>query len=165
MLWSRGSYTHRRDFTVQPLLFFRQCAPGLFHAFVPLISWSISSRLRLGELGAILGVFPVYLDGFMAASFCPKVEAARKSSTTQRPVLRFMNNHSVTTLGRSGKREATKGRKMADEKRAELYTSPGGKFIRADTLPRMPLTGDLLGHHRSRATSSGTTANSTSAKK
>lgn len=26
---------------------------------------------------------------------------------------------------------------MADEKRAELYTSPGGKFIRADTLPRM----------------------------
>ena len=32
---------------------------------------------------------------------------------------------------------------MADEKRAELYTSPGGKFIRADTLPR------LLAHWRS----------------
>ena len=32
---------------------------------------------------------------------------------------------------------------MADEKRAELYTSPGGKFVRADTLPRM------LAHWRS----------------
>ncbi len=32
---------------------------------------------------------------------------------------------------------------MADEKRAELYTSPGGKFIRADTLPR------ILAHWRS----------------
>ena len=26
---------------------------------------------------------------------------------------------------------------MTEEKRAELYTSPGGKFIRADTLPRV----------------------------
>jgi hypothetical protein len=26
---------------------------------------------------------------------------------------------------------------MADEKRAELYTSPSGKFIRADTLHRI----------------------------
>jgi hypothetical protein len=32
---------------------------------------------------------------------------------------------------------------MTDEKRAELYTSPGGKFIRADTLPR------ILAHWRS----------------
>jgi hypothetical protein len=32
---------------------------------------------------------------------------------------------------------------MTDEKRAELYTSPGGKFIRADTLPR------VLAHWRS----------------
>jgi hypothetical protein len=26
---------------------------------------------------------------------------------------------------------------MTQEKRAELYTSPGGKFIRSDSLPRM----------------------------
>lgn len=26
---------------------------------------------------------------------------------------------------------------MAEENKAELYTSPGGKFIRADTLPRI----------------------------
>jgi hypothetical protein len=26
---------------------------------------------------------------------------------------------------------------MNEEKRAELYTSPGGRFIRADTLPRI----------------------------
>ena len=32
---------------------------------------------------------------------------------------------------------------MIEEKRAELYTSPGGKFIRADTLPR------VLAHWRS----------------
>jgi hypothetical protein len=32
---------------------------------------------------------------------------------------------------------------MIEEKRAELYTSPGGKFIRADTLPR------ILAHWRS----------------
>jgi len=36
-----------------------------------------------------------------------------------------------------------KGGEMTEEKRAELYTSPGGKFIRADTLPRM------LAHWRS----------------
>ena len=35
------------------------------------------------------------------------------------------------------------GGEMAEEKRAELYTSPGGKFIRADTLPR------ILAHWRS----------------
>jgi hypothetical protein len=32
---------------------------------------------------------------------------------------------------------------MTEEKRAELYTSPGGRFIRADTLPR------ILAHWRS----------------
>jgi hypothetical protein len=32
---------------------------------------------------------------------------------------------------------------MADEKKAELYTSPGGKFIRQDTLSR------ILAHWRS----------------
>jgi hypothetical protein len=32
---------------------------------------------------------------------------------------------------------------MSEEKRAELYTSPGGRFIRADTLPR------ILAHWRS----------------
>jgi hypothetical protein len=32
---------------------------------------------------------------------------------------------------------------MIEEKRAELYTSPGGKFIRADSLPR------ILAHWRS----------------
>ena len=32
---------------------------------------------------------------------------------------------------------------MADDNRAELYTSPGGKFIRSDTLPR------VLAHWRS----------------
>ena len=32
---------------------------------------------------------------------------------------------------------------MTDEKRAELYTSPGGKFIRADSLSR------ILAHWRS----------------
>jgi hypothetical protein len=32
---------------------------------------------------------------------------------------------------------------MSEEKAAELYTTPGGKFIRADTLPR------LLAHWRS----------------
>jgi hypothetical protein len=32
---------------------------------------------------------------------------------------------------------------MTEEKRAELYTSPGGKFIRADTLSR------ILAHWRS----------------
>jgi len=32
---------------------------------------------------------------------------------------------------------------MSDEKRAELYTSPGGRFIRADSLPR------ILAHWRS----------------
>jgi hypothetical protein len=26
---------------------------------------------------------------------------------------------------------------MSEEKRAELFTSPGGRFIRADTLPRI----------------------------
>jgi hypothetical protein len=36
---------------------------------------------------------------------------------------------------------------MTDEKWAELYTSPGGKFVRADTLPRM------LAHWRSFRTS------------
>ena len=38
--------------------------------------------------------------------------------------------------------EISKGAEMT-EKRAELYTSPGGKFIRADTLPR------VLAHWRS----------------
>jgi hypothetical protein len=33
--------------------------------------------------------------------------------------------------------------KMTDGKRAELYTSPGGRFIRADSLPR------ILAHWRS----------------
>jgi hypothetical protein len=32
---------------------------------------------------------------------------------------------------------------MTDEKRAELYASPGGRFIRADSLPR------ILAHWRS----------------
>jgi hypothetical protein len=32
---------------------------------------------------------------------------------------------------------------MTEERKAELYTSPGGKFVRADTLPR------LLAHWRS----------------
>lgn len=32
---------------------------------------------------------------------------------------------------------------MTEDKRAELYTSPGGKFIRADSLPR------ILAHWRS----------------
>jgi hypothetical protein len=32
---------------------------------------------------------------------------------------------------------------MTDGKRAELYTSPGGKFIRSDSLPR------ILAHWRS----------------
>jgi hypothetical protein len=35
------------------------------------------------------------------------------------------------------------GATMADEKRAELYTNPGGKFIRADSLSR------ILAHWRS----------------
>lgn len=35
------------------------------------------------------------------------------------------------------------GGEMAEEKRAELYTSPGGKFVRADTLSR------TLAHWRS----------------
>ena len=41
-----------------------------------------------------------------------------------------------------GKIEISKGAEMT-EKRAELYTSPGGKFIRADNLPR------VLAHWRS----------------
>lgn len=32
---------------------------------------------------------------------------------------------------------------MSEEKKAELYTNPGGKFIRSDTLPR------ILAHWRS----------------
>jgi hypothetical protein len=36
-----------------------------------------------------------------------------------------------------------KGGCMTEEKRAELYTNPGGKFIRADTLSR------ILAHWRS----------------
>lgn len=32
---------------------------------------------------------------------------------------------------------------MSDDKKAELYTSPGGKFIRSDSLPR------ILAHWRS----------------
>jgi len=32
---------------------------------------------------------------------------------------------------------------MTEQKSAELYTSPGGKFIRSDTLPR------ILAHWRS----------------
>ena len=32
---------------------------------------------------------------------------------------------------------------MDQQKQAELYTSPGGKFVRADTLPR------ILAHWRS----------------
>jgi hypothetical protein len=32
---------------------------------------------------------------------------------------------------------------MSEEKRAELYSNPGGRFIRADSLPRM------LAHWRS----------------
>jgi hypothetical protein len=32
---------------------------------------------------------------------------------------------------------------MSEEKRAELYTNPGGRFIRADSLPR------ILAHWRS----------------
>jgi hypothetical protein len=35
------------------------------------------------------------------------------------------------------------GAAMTDEKRAELYTSPGGKFIRVDSLSR------ILAHWRS----------------
>ena len=38
---------------------------------------------------------------------------------------------------------AYKGAGMTEEQRAELYTSPGGKFIRADSLPR------ILAHWRS----------------
>jgi hypothetical protein len=40
-------------------------------------------------------------------------------------------------------RVPNKGGSMAEEKRAELYTSPGGKFIRADSLSR------ILAHWRS----------------
>ena len=29
------------------------------------------------------------------------------------------------------------GGEMTEDKQAELYTCPGGKFIRADTLPRV----------------------------
>jgi len=35
------------------------------------------------------------------------------------------------------------GAEMTEGKRAELYTSPGGKFIRSDSLPR------ILAHWRS----------------
>ena len=34
-------------------------------------------------------------------------------------------------------RMTKRGGTMTEEKRAELYTNPGGRFIRADTLPRM----------------------------
>ena len=37
----------------------------------------------------------------------------------------------------------SKGAEMTAHKQAELYTSPGGKFIREDTLPR------VLAHWRS----------------
>jgi hypothetical protein len=46
-------------------------------------------------------------------------------------------------MGRHCPVRDSKGCEVADEKRAELYTSPGGKFIRADTLPR------ILAHWRS----------------
>ena len=36
-----------------------------------------------------------------------------------------------------------KGGRVTADKQAELYTSPGGKFVRADTLPR------VLAHWRS----------------
>jgi hypothetical protein len=36
-----------------------------------------------------------------------------------------------------------RGLKMAEDKTAELYTNPGGKFIRVDSLPR------ILAHWRS----------------
>jgi hypothetical protein len=41
------------------------------------------------------------------------------------------------------KLEGKMGAKMTEEKRAELYTNPGGKFIRADNLSR------ILAHWRS----------------
>ena len=39
--------------------------------------------------------------------------------------------------------DTSKGGEMTEEKQAELYTSPGGKFIRADSLLR------ILAHWRS----------------
>jgi hypothetical protein len=51
------------------------------------------------------------------------------------PVCSRLNRRLVKNfMGRTG---------MSEEKRAELYTSPGGRFIRADTLPR------ILAHWRS----------------
>jgi hypothetical protein len=41
------------------------------------------------------------------------------------------------------KPERQNGAKMTEDKRAELYTNPGGKFIRADSLSR------ILAHWRS----------------
>jgi hypothetical protein len=43
----------------------------------------------------------------------------------------------------AGAKRDHQGAIMAEEKRAELYTNPGGKFIRADTLSR------ILAHWRS----------------
>jgi hypothetical protein len=49
-------------------------------------------------------------------------------------VLGFLSHFSQTTLGEA---------EMTEEKRAELYSNPGGKFIRSDTLSR------ILAHWRS----------------
>jgi hypothetical protein len=51
--------------------------------------------------------------------------------------------------------------KMSEEKRAELYSSPGGRFIRADTLPRILDTGARFGKFKRKSTSQNMRANFT----
>jgi hypothetical protein len=45
----------RRDFTIKPILLFRQRAPCRLHALVSLVGWIVSSALS--KLGAIFRVF------------------------------------------------------------------------------------------------------------
>jgi hypothetical protein len=48
---------------------------------------------------------------------------------------------------------------MSEEKRAELYSSLGGRFIRADTLPRILDTGARFGKFKRKSTSQNMRAN------
>src|SRR5262245_31009996 len=97
----------------------------------------------------------------------------------QQPQTKLLENPSDTKLGyferlakvsrladaEVKRKDTSKGGEMTEGKRAELYTSPGGKFIRVDTLPRILAPWRSIRSEQKQSTSSSTTGSFTLAKR
>ena len=101
--------------------------------------------MRVGKLGAVFRILLKVLGLFHSCLLLAgKLGAAGKKSMPKRLQSSRISCFPESCASRFlGLEKLLFGGKMAEEKRAELYTSPGGKFIRADTLPR------ILAHWRS----------------